>query len=113
MAGEAAAALPYFPAPTIIEVVAGVFGISVDKLREVPKARKGEPLANAARYAAALLMREFTPLAKAEIARALGRKDGRSGLELLAAAEKLIESDPRFGPTLELARQRLVGGSHV
>jgi chromosomal replication initiation ATPase DnaA len=100
---------PYYPPARILETVAFVFGVPVDKIRS----GRIERLACVARHAAIILLEEFTPLSQSEMAVALGRKHCSSGRELRLAARRALEQDPRFGKTLEQARQRLTEELHA
>jgi chromosomal replication initiation ATPase DnaA len=101
--------LPYFPAPVVIETVAIVFGIGVDVIRSA----NPERLPCCARHASILLLEEFTPLSQNEMAKALGRKDSTTARELLIAARRRLDKDPRFGKTVDQVRQRLAESVHV
>jgi chromosomal replication initiation ATPase DnaA len=101
-------ALPYFPPPVVIEAVAIAFATNVDTLRGRTKSH-GIALA---RSAAVLLLREHTPLSLPELARVFSREHSFA-YDNVRRARRLIEQDPRFAETVELARKNLVEGRHA
>lgn len=101
-------ALPYFPPPVVIEAVALVFATNVEALRGRTKSHS----LTLARAASVLLLREHTPLSLPEVARVFSRENSFANSNV-RRAQRLIQQDPRFAETVELARKNLTEGRHA